>query len=75
MNTKTYSFKTNINCSGCVATVKPFLDKAEGIDSWEVNTEDRNKILSVQASGISGEQIIDTVKQAGYKAELLPESN
>ncbi len=74
MNTKTYSFKTNINCSGCVAAVKPFLDQVSEIEHWEVNTNNKDKILSVQASESSGQKIIDTLKKAGYTAEQLPEA-
>lgn len=64
-------FKTNINCGGCVASVKPFLDNAEGIDNWEVNTADKNKILTVKPAGISQQQVIDTVQKAGFKIEPL----
>jgi len=31
MENKQFQFKTNINCGGCIASVKPYLDKAEGI--------------------------------------------
>lgn len=68
-NTTNLQFKTNINCGGCVATVKPFLDKAEGIESWQVNTSDKNKILTVQADGITKQQVIDAVQKAGFKIE------
>ena len=31
METKTFTFKTNINCGGCIAKVTPFLDEVKGI--------------------------------------------
>ena len=31
MENKEFQFKTNINCGGCVASVKPHLDSAEGV--------------------------------------------
>ncbi|MFT3751275.1 MAG: heavy-metal-associated domain-containing protein [Agriterribacter sp.] len=64
-------FKTNINCGGCVASVKPHLDKADGIMQWDVNTVDKNKVLTVQSKGITAEQVIDTVQKAGFKIESL----
>ncbi|MFT3948348.1 MAG: heavy-metal-associated domain-containing protein [Agriterribacter sp.] len=70
-NTTKLRFRTNINCSGCVATVKPFLDKAEGIMQWDVNTVDKNKVLTVQSEGITAQQVIDTVQKAGFKIESL----
>ena len=30
-NNQDLQFKTNINCGGCVASVKPHLDNADGI--------------------------------------------
>jgi copper chaperone len=76
MNTKsnekeTFVFKTNINCSGCIAKVTPFLDTTNGIETWTVDTTNRDKILSVTANGISKSEIIDTVQKAGFKIEDL----
>jgi len=64
-------FKTNINCGGCVAKVKPFLNEAEGICHWEVDTANKDKILSVHSDGITQEEIIKKVQEAGFKIELL----
>jgi copper chaperone len=64
-------FKTNINCGGCVASVKPHLDNAEGICHWEVDTQSKDKIFTVRSEGITKDQIIETVQKAGFKIELL----
>lgn len=64
-------FKTNIKCGGCIANVKPHLDGASGIESWEVNTEHPDKILTVKSSGISPESIEQLVRNAGYKIEQI----
>ncbi|HUM96775.1 MAG TPA: heavy-metal-associated domain-containing protein [Chitinophagaceae bacterium] len=64
-----FQFKTNINCSGCTAAVKPYLDKMNGIGDWKVDTTNKDKILTVQSTGISKEQVIDAVQKAGYKIE------
>jgi copper chaperone len=64
-------FKTNINCGGCVATVKPHLDNAEGICHWEIDTTNKDKILTVHSDGITREQVLEIVRKAGYTAEPL----
>ena len=67
----TFLFKTNINCGGCVAKVTPALDGTNGIETWNVDTANGDKILSVTANGISKSEIIDTVQKAGFKIETL----
>jgi copper chaperone len=64
-------FKTNIKCSGCVAKVTPHLDALEGVQQWEVDTTNPNKVLTVLADGVKANQIKETVQQAGFQAEKL----
>ncbi|MCM2302735.1 MAG: heavy-metal-associated domain-containing protein [Flavobacteriaceae bacterium] len=71
MENKEFQFKTNIKCGGCVATVKPQLDNAEGICHWDVDTNTKDKILSVHSKGITVEEVIQKVQEAGFKIELL----
>ncbi|MEN7547678.1 heavy-metal-associated domain-containing protein [Rapidithrix thailandica] len=66
---KTYKFKTNINCSSCVAKVTPFMEKLDGINSWNVDTANQDKVLEVSSDSVSEGQIIDKVKEAGFKIE------
>ena len=66
---KTLKFKTNINCGGCIATAKPFLDAVPAVKSWEVDTQNPDKILTVKGDDISAAAIIEKVQQAGYKIE------
>jgi len=66
-----FQFKTNINCSGCVAKVSPFLNDAEGICHWEVDTASRDKVLTLKSEGITEQQVIETVQKAGFKIEPL----
>lgn len=65
MNTE-LKFKTNLDCQHCVARVKPLLDKVSGIESWSVDLQNPDKVLTVQSSGANAEQVIDTVEQAGF---------
>jgi len=76
MNTQTkdvkaFTFKTNINCSGCVAQVTPFLNETGGIQKWQVNTTDPNKILTVESGSLSAEEIMTAVKKGGFKIESI----
>jgi copper chaperone len=68
---KTLKFKTNINCNGCIANVTPVLNQAKGILNWEVDTANPSKILSVKTEILTEKEIIETIKLAGYKAELI----
>ena len=68
---KQYQFKTNINCSGCVARVTPVLNGNEKIKDWKVDTDNPQKILTVETESLNEEQIKAIVQKAGYKAEDL----
>ena len=67
----TLQFKTNINCSGCVASVTPSLNKAVGENKWQVDTQNPDKILTVSGEGVSKVEVIKAVEKAGYKAEEI----
>lgn len=66
-----FVFKTNINCGGCVATVKPHLDQAEGLCHWEVDLQSKDRVLTVHSEGITEEEVIRTVQEAGFKIEPI----
>jgi copper chaperone len=68
---KQYQFKTNINCSGCVARVTPVLNGNEEIKDWKVDTNNPQKILTVETESLNEEQVKAIVQKAGYKAEQL----
>lgn len=66
-----HTFKTNINCSGCVANITPHLNANSEIKHWEVDTQNPNKILTVETDSLSDEKIKEIVTKAGYKAEVV----
>ena len=68
---KKYQFNTNINCSGCVARITPYLDANNEIKSWKVETLNPNKILTVETDHLSGEMIETIVKNAGFSAQKI----
>jgi copper chaperone CopZ len=69
---KTYKFKTNINCNGCIKAVSPFLNQLEATE-WEVDIQDKRKVLEVRSDKVDREDIIGKVKEAGYEIEPLKE--
>jgi copper chaperone len=69
---ETLKFKTTIKCSGCLATVTPFLNKAVGEDNWEVDIKSADKVLTIASdSAVSPLDVVQAVEVAGYKAEKL----
>lgn len=64
-----FTFKTNINCSGCLAKVAPALDAENAIQKWEVDLSSPDKTLRIMSRGISVHQIMKAVRDAGYFIE------
>ncbi len=64
-------FKTSINCNNCVAKVKPSIEKVKGIEIWNVDTNNPNKILTVISTGATAQQIIDAVEMVGFDIEKI----
>ncbi|ABG58769.1 heavy-metal-associated domain-containing protein [Cytophaga hutchinsonii] len=67
---KTLKFKTNINCSGCVAKVTPALNTLEGINEWKVDTTVPEKILEIKTDILNDNEIIQKLIALGFKAEI-----
>lgn len=68
---ETVQFKTNINCSGCVAKVTPVLNEAVGKDNWKVDTEKPGKVLTVSVDSLDEQEIKTAVQKAGFTAEKI----
>ena len=65
-------FKTTIKCSGCVASVTPYLDKVVGAKNWQVDLNSDEKLLTVETQSDANEkQVIQAMESAGYKAERI----
>ncbi|MFY0592532.1 heavy-metal-associated domain-containing protein [Roseivirga sp.] len=64
---KKATFKTNINCGGCIATVTPFLDKVSTLKSWSVDTNSKSKLLTVEGNEIEKDEVIKAVQSAGFE--------
>ena len=71
MNNEQYennSFKTNINCANCVARVTPL---NEGGFIMGVDIESSDKLLTVETSHLTAEDIVKTIKRTGFEAEAM----
>ncbi|GAB3203168.1 copper chaperone [Pontibacter aydingkolensis] len=66
---KTHKFKTTINCGSCIKAVTPHLNKLEGVEEWNVDTNNPDKILEVKSDTLNEQEIKTAVEKAGFKAE------
>ena len=66
-----YQFKTNINCGGCIAGITPHLNANKEIKHWEVDTQNPQKVLTVETDKLTSDMVEEIVTKAGYKAESL----
>ena len=66
-----YQFKTNIMCGSCIAKVTPYLNANNEIKNWEVDTQNPNKVLTVETENLNDEKVKEIVQQAGFKAEPI----
>lgn len=64
------NFKTNINCGNCIQSVTPFLNQNIDIEHWEVDTDNPDKILTVEGE-VEAEAIEEILKEAGFEAKVL----
>lgn len=67
---ETLKFKTNIKCTGCLATVTPNLNETAGENNWQVDLDNPQKILTVESDS-SESEIVAAVKEAGFEAEKV----
>ena len=66
-------FKTNLENKKQLKEVQPALDGLEGINSWNTDLEDCDRILRVVSCGTKPEIIIHQMHTLGYNCEELPD--
>ena len=71
MENKELKFKTNLNCGGCVSKVQSDFDNADGVCHWDVDTDNRDKILTVSSKGITEDEVMKIVQSKGFKAKVM----
>jgi copper chaperone len=67
----TLKFKTNINCGGCKAKVSNLLNDEKNIQQWSVDTDNPEKILTVEGENINENFILTTIAKAGFKGSII----
>lgn len=68
---ETLKFKTTIKCTGCLTTVTPYINRTQGIESWDVDLNNLDKILTVKGQDLNEESIKNALQEAGYTAESI----
>jgi copper chaperone len=68
---ETLRFKTSLKCGGCIKAITPGLESLTTIEKWSVDLESPDKVLKVEASDDVSDQVIDSVKKAGYSISRL----
>ncbi len=67
---RTYQFKTNINCGGCLDKVSSYLDNAQEIFQWQVDTAAQDNVLTVTGNDtLASKDIVDIINLAGLSAK------
>lgn len=66
-------FRTNIRFKKDLRQVGPVLDNQPGIHRWNVDREDTDKVLRIEALRLLPQDIIHLITRAGYFCEELPE--
>lgn len=66
-------FKTNLENKKQLREVQTALNGVEGINSWNTDLEDCDRILRVVSYGVHPERVIQQMRTLGYKCEELPD--
>ncbi len=64
-------FKTNLRYKKQVTAVASSLNNIEGVQKWNVDLHDCDKVLRIEANNISPQVIKHTLLRAGYFCEEL----
>jgi len=64
-------FKTNVRYKKNVEQVRYLFDNCRGIRKWNIDLQDTDKVLRVEAEKISAAEIQDIMRYAGFDCEEL----
>ena len=64
-------FKTTIQCNGCLSKVTPKLNEILEEQSWSVDLESDDRILTVNDDNVSVDEVVSAVKSVGFEIEEL----
>lgn len=60
-------FKTSIHCNGCLSKVTPKLNEILDEQSWSVDLESDDRILTVNADNVPIDAVVSAVKSVGFE--------
>ena len=66
-------FKTNLHFKKNLKQVVPYLNELKGIIKWNIDFHDKDKILRIVSSDLSPRIVENTLQNAGYSCEELPD--
>ena len=66
-------FKTNLQYKKSIKQVTPHLNELKGVIRWNVDFHDKDKILRIVSDDLSPQVVENTLKNAGYNCEELPD--
>ena len=66
-------FKTNLRFKKDIRQVQPLLDNHRGILAWNVDRNDIDNVLRIEAMHVQAHDIIGLLTNAGYFCEELPD--
>ena len=64
-------FKTTIQCNSCLSKVTPKLNEILEEQSWSVDLESDDRILTVNDDNVSVDVVVSAVKSVGFEIEEL----
>lgn len=64
-------FKTNLENPELISRAKPLLQNIEGIQKWNVDAQDCDNVLRIEAVQVSPRSIENVLQGAGYYCEEL----
>lgn len=62
---------TGMMCSGCQASVEKRMARLDGVESADVSLENKSMVVEFNEDKVGVEDIIHSVEDAGFEAELL----
>ena len=62
--------KTSAKCAGCVAKIAEQLNTFLTPEQWSIDLSSPDKLLTEKAD-VPAEKVVEAVRAAGFKAELL----
>ena len=64
-------FKTNLNTPQLISEAKPLIQNIQGIRRWNVDMQDCDNVLRIEAEQVSPRSVESILKSAGYFCEEL----